>query len=150
MKKEKLIKLFDKAISDLEDSGEIVVTTTTYGKVSEYLYEVVRDELCDEYNQTSEALQLPELRIESTLSKSISQLHKVFDLSLDNAENLAYEFYAYCRHTRTELEIADYFSHEGPLEVALTAYYCCQLGKNRFGNSNYLKWRQEIYAKLFG
>lgn len=148
MKKEKLIKLFDKAISDLETSGEIVVTTTLSGKISEYLYAAVRDELCSEYNKEADSLPLPEVRIESILSNCIPKLQKVFGLPLGDADNLAYKFYKDCRKTRTELEIADYFSHEGPLEIALTAYYCCKLGKDRFGDSNYIEWRNKVYSNL--
>ncbi|WP_417763872.1 hypothetical protein [Shewanella sp.] len=148
MNKENLLKAFDQAIIDLEAAGDIVVTTTVYSKISTYLYSVVRDELSDEYKQQSTALPLPELRIESTLAHCITKLETIFNLSADAANQLAYQFYALCRECRSELEIADYFSHEGPFEIALTAYYCCRMGKNRFGNSDYLEWRQPFYDEF--
>ncbi|MCH1926118.1 hypothetical protein L9G74_13760 [Shewanella sp. C32] len=148
MNKENLLKAFDQAIIDLEAAGDIVVTTTVSSKISTYLYSVVRDALCDEHKQQSAALQLPELRIESTLAHCITKLETIFNLTADDADQLAYQFYALCHERHSELEIADYFSHEGPFEIALTAYYCCHLGKNRFGNSDYLDWRKPFYAEF--
>jgi hypothetical protein len=146
MNKELFLEAFDTAISELEKNGDLVVTTTIPKKISEFLYFAIRDQWCCDVGD--DMLPPAELRIESLLGKAIGILEKVFALSEEEAKSVAYDFYKYCAEFKSKLETADYFSHEGPVEIALTAYFCIKLGKDRFGESDYLDWRKEIYKEI--
>ncbi len=146
MNKELMIESLDKALSELEASGDLVVTTAIPSDVSEALYLSIINQLesCAENDDLPPA----EIRIEAILSKSSDYIVNLFSLTINEAKEVSYNFYKYCKGFKSELEIADYFAHEGPMEIALTAYFCIELGKDRFGDSEYLDWRQEIYKQL--
>lgn len=146
MNKAQFLKTFEAAILELEKAEKLVVTTPVTTKISEHLYSSIRDQWCREVEGLDSPP--PELRIESSLEQAIDKLVKTFDLDKEEANSIAYDFYKYCAEFKSELDIADYFSHEGPFEISLTAYFCIKLGKDRFGSSDYLEWRKLIYREI--
>ena len=87
--------------------------------------------------------------IKYVFDTAFAKLHVDFGLSLEDAEALVRRYLAlftdeeFCRATRAPLHDADFFTHEGGLNLAIRMFWCLHVNPNSQDNGHaaFIKWR---------
>jgi len=87
--------------------------------------------------------------IKYVFDTAFAKLHVDFGLSLEDAEALVRRYLAlftdeeFCRATRAPLHDADFFTHEGGLNLAIRMFWCLRVNPNSQDNGHaaFIKWR---------
>ena len=143
MKYEKYIEKIDEVLAHLEDSGEIVITTTVPQHISKKIFHSVIEELL-EADDLSEAL--IECDVPYLLEQTTSNVGSIFSLDEEKSKIIVNEYYNRLLKRLSIREIAELIWHETPFEIALLSYYCIELKNQDTRDLEYLDWRKKYYA----
>lgn len=139
MNREKIDKELRCALVQLEESGDIVITTPSMhvlvDKIREAIQVVVDNEGRGNRNE----------RINRELSLVVKYLQEYFRHSEEYARRITDEFHARYENTRGWAD-DDYYAHEGPQSIALEVHYFIHLANEPYEhNLRYLNWRKKFY-----
>ena len=131
-----------KGLTELEESGDIVITHTNPELLAKKLSSAIVEKWAFEFLDTP-----PDVVVIDEYSNTSKQyLCQTFDLSEKEAGASIVDFIDLLSSSRSLREVADLVSHQGYQEIAFGAYYCSHLKRGEYYSSGYLDWRKEINA----
>ncbi|MES2261138.1 MAG: hypothetical protein V4724_21695 [Pseudomonadota bacterium] len=125
------------ALKDLEEQGELVITSTTPEKLARLIFHAALENWFKEMGEIEEPI---ECTITHLLGRTVAETEAKFDLQNSRAREVVNSYYREWLKTRSIKEIAEIFWHETPQEMANRAYYHIELGKPDNRDLEYSAW----------
>ena len=138
MSDDKLTEKIFQALLDLEQRGELVLTTSCGANVARYILGSALEQLVADFGKSESPM---EATIPYLLEQTIEEVQKRFDVSGSHAREITGAYYELLRKRLPLERIAEFYWHETFGEMAKRSYYCIELGRDEAG-LEYLDWRR--------
>ena len=142
MDKQVYIDKIENLLKELEERGELVVTSTIPQYISKSIFHSIVEEML---KNTEESDFIIECDIPYLLEQISAHLSSVFCEDIKNARRITNAFYNRLLERLNMQEVAELIHHETPFEIALRSYYCIELHKPDTRDLEYLDWRKKYY-----
>ena len=141
MEDSKIIEKISEALLNLEEQGEIVITSTMLPRLSRTIFHSAIEGWIEESGLLDEPI---ECSIPHLLEQTVSELANGFSIDVERATAIVNAYYNKWTEVRDLKEIAEIFWHETPREMARRAYYHIEMGKEDNRDLEYLAWRKNL------
>lgn len=137
MSDDKLVEKVLQSLLDLEQRGELVLTTNFGANSARYILGSALEQLVANFGKSESPM---EATIPYLLEETIEEVRKKFDLSKARATEITGAYYELLRKRLPLETIAEFYWHETFGEMAKRSYYRIELGRDEAG-LDYLDWR---------
>ncbi|WP_196161762.1 hypothetical protein [Reinekea sp. G2M2-21] len=135
---EKYIEKISEVLKKMEESGDIVITTTVPQNLSQELYESIVKCWLDENTDFEDPI---EFSIPYLLNGFAKTICARFGVTEEEAKEIMREYNNYRLASYSPKENAEVYWHHGD-DIALRAYYRIKLGNDDLG-IEFLDWRKQ-------
>lgn len=137
---EKYIEKILESLRELEDRGDIVITTTVPASIARTIIHSLSEVLLGE-GEESEAI--IECDIPYLLEQTAAHVSSIFSQDEARSREIVNAFYQRLLQRLSVRQIAELIWHETPFEIARLSYYCIELKKGDSRDLEYLDWRKK-------
>ncbi|GGC64133.1 hypothetical protein [Undibacterium terreum] len=134
-----IVGKISEALINLEEKGELVLTTSSLDTVARFVFHSALESWFDEIRKSEEPI---ECTIPYLLEQTVLEVAARFAVQNGRATEIVNSYYNEWFNSRTMKEIAEIYWHETPREMAGRAYYRIVLGKPDNRDLEYLEWRK--------
>ncbi|QJE02188.1 hypothetical protein HH212_20990 [Massilia forsythiae] len=134
---DKLVEKILQSLLDLEQRGELVLTTNFGADAARYILGSALEQLVADFGKSESPM---EVTIPYLLEETIEEVRKKFDVSEARAREITGAYYELLRKRLPLERIAEFYWHETSGEMAKRSYYRIELGRDEAG-LDYLDWR---------
>ncbi|QJE03744.1 hypothetical protein HH212_26990 (plasmid) [Massilia forsythiae] len=138
MSDDKLVEKIFQSLLDLEQQGELVLTTNFGANAARYILGSALEQLVADFGKSRSPM---EATMPYLLEETIEEVKKKFDVSDGRAKEITSSYYELLRKRFPLERIAEFYWHETTGEMAKRSYYCIELGRDEAG-VDYLDWRR--------
>lgn len=138
MDDEQLVEKILQSLIELEQQGELVLTTNSGSNVARYILHSALKQLVTTFRDSDEPM---EFTIPHLLEQTIDDITKQFEVPSQRAREITGSYYTWLLERLTVEKIAELYWHDTPSEMAKRSYYRVQLGRDD-SEFEYLDWRR--------
>ena len=140
---DKYIEKISQTLKDMEERGDIVITTTTPKNLSNEIFCSIVKSWIDENTEIEEPI---EFTLPNILEEIIKTTSYIFNITIEDAHKIVVEYNNYRLKHWSPKENAELYWHQGKLDISLRAYYRVKLGKED-SSVEFLDWRKRYHDK---
>ncbi|HWW72130.1 MAG TPA: hypothetical protein VN089_19480 [Duganella sp.] len=138
MDDEQLIEKILQSLVELEQQGELVLTTNSGSNVARYILHSALKQLVTTFRDSDEPM---ECTMPHLLEQTIDDIKKRFGVPSQRAREIAGSYYNRLLARLTVEKIAEFYWHDTPSEMAKRSYYSVELGRDD-SKFEYFDWRR--------
>jgi len=139
MNENKLAENILQSLLELEQQGELILTTNFGPRVARSILNSVLTDLLTDFGAKDEPM---ECTMPYLLEQTVQEVMQRFGVPNQRAREITGRYYNSLTRDRTVEQIAERYWHETPGGMAKRSYYRVELGKND-EDFEYLDWRRE-------
>ncbi|MDR7048422.1 hypothetical protein J2X54_000857 [Duganella sp. 3397] len=139
MDDEQLVKKILQSLIELEQQGELVLTTNASSNVARYILDSALKQLVTAFRDSDEPM---ECTMPYLLEQTVDDVKKWFGVPSQRAQEITGSYYNRLLERLTVEKIAELYWHETPSEMAKRSYYRVELGRDD-SEFEYLDWRRK-------
>lgn len=138
MNDDKLVEKILQSLAELEQRGELILTTNFRANVAKHILHSALEQLVTDFGKSEEPM---EITMPYLLQQTVEEVRTRFGVPDHRAQEITGKFYDELRKRLTVEKIAEFYWHDTPVEMAKRSYYRIELGKDD-GGIEYLDWRR--------
>ena len=139
MDHEQLVEKILQSLIELEQQGELVLTTNVNSNVARYILDSALKQLVTAFRDSDEPM---ECTMPYLLEQTVDDVKKQFGVPSQRAREITGSYYnRLLAHLAVE-KIAELYWHDTPSEMAKRSYYRVELGQDD-SEFEYLDWRRK-------
>lgn len=139
MDREQLVEKILQSLIELEQQGELVLTTNASSNVARYILDSALKQLVTAFRDSDEPM---ECTMPYLLEQTVDDVKKQFGVPSQRAREITGSYYNRLLARLTVEKIAELYWHDTPSEMAKRSYYRVELGRDD-SEFEYLDWRRK-------
>lgn len=136
---ERLVEKILQSLIELEQQGELVLTTNASSNVARYILDSALKQLVTAFRDSDEPM---ECTMPYLLEQTVDDVKKQFGVPSLRAREITGSYYNRLLARLTVEKIAELYWHDTPSEMAKRSYYRVELGRDD-SEFEYLDWRRK-------
>jgi hypothetical protein len=139
MDSEQLVEKILLSLVELEQQGELILTTNTSSNVARYILDSALKQLVTDFRDSDEPM---ECTMPYLLEQTVDDVKKRFGVPSQRAREITGSYYNLLLARLAVEKIAELYWHDTPSEMAKRSYYRVELGRDD-REFEYLDWRRK-------
>ncbi len=135
---EQLVEKISQSLAQLEQQGELVLTTNSASTVARYILHSALEQLVSAFRDLDEPM---ECTMPYLLEQTVDEVRRRFGVPVERAREITGSYYNQLLERLTVKKVAELYWHDTPGEMAKRSYYRVELGRDD-SEFEYLDWRR--------